>query len=312
MKTLLLSLSLIFGYSTFAQYNTCAGTNVVTETKVSTVFNKESGRSEDISEQVPVTNVDSYGNANGNQYDLAVDGAFSGQTVVVLQLYPFDFEGPRAALAEKGFSVYRFNGAPDPKDLKDALEKANQLWVISNTSLTLNEEHAKLIKAFYETGKGVYIWGDNDPCNADANFIAEYLIGAKLTGDYYADQTLGVKATTEQTTGIRKDHLISTGIVKFYEGITISHVVDPNQLTTPLMWSTDGGIVAAIVDDQQHRLIIDGGFTRLYYKWDSAGTGRYVKNAAAWLANFERFGDEILSEDYKNEREKLKTQGNGN
>jgi len=24
--------------------------------------------------------------------------------------------------------------------------------------------------------------------------------------------------------------------------------------------------------------------------WDNAGTGRYVKNAAAWLVNYERFG----------------------
>jgi hypothetical protein len=102
--------------------------------------------------------------------------------------------------------------------------------------------------------------------------------------------------------GIRRDHLISTGIENFYEGGTISHVVDPNRLTTPLMWSSDGEVVAAIIDDQQHRLIIDGGFTRLYYKWNSAGTDRYVKNAAAWLANFERFGDEVLSEELKTKK----------
>ena len=38
------------------------------------------------------------------------------------------------------------------------------------------------------------------------------------------------------------------------------------------------------------RALVDGGFTRLYHKWDSAGTDRYVVNAAAWLANIERFG----------------------
>ena len=41
------------------------------------------------------------------------------------------------------------------------------------------------------------------------------------------------------------------------------------------------------------RLIFDGGFTRLYCNWDTAGTGRYVKNAAAWLANVERFGKDV-------------------
>lgn len=52
---------------------------------------------------------DHYDNARGNQYDLAVDGAFDGQTILVLQLYHephFDFELPKTALKEKGvFSV---------------------------------------------------------------------------------------------------------------------------------------------------------------------------------------------------------------
>jgi hypothetical protein len=300
--TLLIGITL-WSFQSTAQYNSCASKSVITESRAESIFDTTTGTTEIIYREVEVAQKDSYGNVEGNQYDLAVDGAFTGQTIVVVQLYPFDFEGPRKALAEKGFSVYRFNGAPDPKDLKEALDKANQLWVISSTSLTLNEEHAKVMKDFYETGKGVYIWGDNDPCNADANFVANYLIGANLTGDYYGDKTLGLKTDSIQT-GIRKDHLISTGIQTFYEGITISHVVDPNQLTTPLMWSTDGGVVAAMVDDQQHRLIIDGGFTRLYYKWDSAGTGRYIKNAAAWLANFERFGDEVVSDEFKKEVEK--------
>jgi hypothetical protein len=43
------------------------------------------------------------------------------------------------------------------------------------------------------------------------------------------------------------------------------------------------------------RAILDGGFTCLYMRWDTAGTGRYVKNAAAWLANAERFGDAVVA-----------------
>jgi hypothetical protein len=34
---------------------------------------------------------------------------------------------------------------------------------------------------------------------------------------------------------------------------------------------------------------VDGGFTRLYNNWESAGTDRYIINAAAWLLNIERF-----------------------
>ena len=54
-------------------------------------------------------------------------------------------------------------------------------------------------------------------------------------------------------------------------------------------------MVAAYYDRDGHRAILDGGFTRLYLKWDTAGTGRYVKNAASWLVNAERFGDAVVS-----------------
>src|SRR5881398_3463761 len=45
---------------------------------------------------------DTQGNAQGNQYDLAVDGAFEGKTVLVVHLYNFDLGPVRAALKEKG------------------------------------------------------------------------------------------------------------------------------------------------------------------------------------------------------------------
>lgn len=39
--------------------------------------------------------------------------------------------------------------------------------------------------------------------------------------------------------------------------------------------------------------MIDGGFTRLAVSWDDAGTARFVKNAAAWLVNAERFKEKV-------------------
>ena len=53
--------------------------------------------------------------------------------------------------------------------------------------------------------------------------------------------------------------------------------------------------MAAFYDHDGKRAILDGGFTRLYNKWDTAGTGRYVKNAAAWLVNVERFGNKVTA-----------------
>ena len=155
-----------------------------------------------------------------------------------------------------------------------------------------------VIKNFFDGGKGVYIWGDNTPLHADANFLANELLGVTMSGTFMGDKNVGFK-NYNTNSGMKKDHLITTGLEYVYEGITISQIHDKNQQLTPLIYSTDGNVVAAIYERNGKRLIIDGGYTRLYYKWDSAGTGRYVKNAAAWLVNYERFGNDVLGENLK-------------
>jgi hypothetical protein len=299
-KSILFTLALlttsVFGH---AQYNTCAGKSEVMESRTIQVVDKRTGDTKDVVIQEKVKDVDGFGNASGNKYDLAVDGAFEGQTVVVLHFYTgenFDFELPKAALAEKGFSVYRFsNAAPNPEVLEEALSKACQLWVISTTTQLLNDDHAKVIKKFFDSGKGVYLWGDNDPYHADADFLAKKLMGVDMNGYYGGGQNVMFK-TDANKSGMKADHLITTGLEYVFEGVTISKINDPNQAMTPLIWSTDGNVVTSIYEQQGKRLIIDGGFTRLYCNWKSAGTGRYVKNAAAWLVNYERFGEAVVSE----------------
>ena len=303
-KIILIGISILFGSQLyFAQaYNNCAAKSRVTESVPVTIIDRETGESVTRYEERAVKNKDSHGNASGNQYDLAVDGAFEGQTIVVLHLYTgenFNFEKPKAALKEKGFSVYRYiNNPPSAKELKKSLDKACQLWVISNTSQKLNEAHAKVIKDFYESGKGVYIWGDNDPYHADADFLAKKLVGVTMSGTYMASKNVTFK-TYDSKSGMKRDHLITTGLEYVYEGITIAQIHDPNQQLTPLIYSTDGNVVTGIYERDGKRLIIDGGFTRLYCNWETAGTGRYVKNAAAWLVNYERFGNDVLGENIK-------------
>jgi hypothetical protein len=299
-KIILASLAFIVSATiTSAQYNTCAGKSAVIELKSVEVMDEDTGKKKIVQVEAPVENKDGFGNADGNQYDLAIDGAFEGQTIVVLHFYTgenFDFELPKAALKEKGFGVYRFaNTAPSPKDLEEALSKACQLWVISSSERHLNDEHAEIIQRFFYNGRGVYIWGDNDPYHADANFLAQKLIGVSMSGGYMGNQNVTFKSEST-TSGMQADHLITTGLEYVFEGITIAQIHDPNQAMTPLVWSTDGNVVTAIYEQQGQRLIIDGGFTRLYCNWNSAGTGRYVKNAAAWLVNYERFGDDVVSE----------------
>jgi hypothetical protein len=287
----------IISTGSFAQvYNTCAKKNVITESYEEVYFDARTQ-----SEQTRIVerevSSDSYGNADGNQYDLAVDGAFEGQTIAVLHLYTtgsFDFELPTNALKEKGFSVYRWmNKPPTPEVLKEGLDKACQLWIVSNSTQMLNADHLKVIKEFFDAGKGVYIWGDNQPFYADANYVAKELIGAEMTGNTHGSIVVGLMMNGKKV-GVMPNHLITTGLQHLYEGVTIATLAD-NEDLSPILYGSAGNLVAAVYEKDGKRLILDGGFTRLYVNWDTAGTGRYVKNAAAWLVNVEKFGEDVVT-----------------
>jgi hypothetical protein len=244
---------------------------------------------------------DRWGNAQGNQNDLAVDGAFDGQTVAVIQLYTeaaFDFQLPKAALREKGFSVYRWiNTPPNPATLEQALAHASQLWIISGSTRQLTPAHIAVIKRYFEAGHGVYIWGDNEPYYADANAVTEALFGTVMLGNLDGQQTIGLQ-TQPGGPGLLPNHLLTTGLEHIYEGHTIA-TIQPTKVLQPLIYGSAGNLVTAYYDHDGRRAIVDGGFTRLYMKWDTAGTARYVKNAAAWLINTERFGDAVVSDAVK-------------
>ncbi len=294
LSRLALAAVLLSSLASFAQYSKFAGMNAPAAASVEKVKDEKTGEVVTRTVEKPIAvQRDGYGNANGNQFDLAVDGAFDGQTVAVLQFYTgegFDFSLPKAALKQKGFSVYRWmNQAPPLKEFEAALEKSCQLWIISDATQKLSPAHIALIKKFFDEGHGVYIWGDNEPYYADANAVGLALLGVKMLGDVPGDQTVGLQKTPT-TAGVLRRHLLTTGLEYLYEGITIA-TVQPNQVLSPLLYGSANNLVAGFYDSKGKRAIFDGGFTRLFLKWDSAGTARYVKNAAAWLTNVERFKD---------------------
>jgi hypothetical protein len=294
MRQLLLLACLTLGFNSFAQYNSLAGSNAPAAQSVNESYVDKSGRAQ-VRTVVQEARRDGYGNAQGNQHDLAVDGAFDGQTIAVIQLYDFPFDAAKEAVREKGFSVYRWNGVPSVKELKEGLAKSCQLWLISDSTPQLTKEHIALIKEFFESGKGVYIWGDNQPYYADANAVGQALMGVTMQGDLMGDQVVNLsKESNGKTIGVRRGHLLTTGLEFLYEGITIA-TVQKNQVLEPLLYGSAGNLVAGFYDRGGKRAIFDGGFTRLYNKWDTAGTARYVKNAASWLVNAERFGSAVVS-----------------
>jgi hypothetical protein len=144
---------------------------------------------------IRAANKDRYGNPDGPQYDLARDGAFKGLQIAVLHLYTgegFDFRFPAAALAE--FTVHRWpNQPPSVRELTQVLDQSCQLWIISDSTQKLGAEHLSVIRTFFESGRGVYIWGDNEPYYADANYIARALFGGLLSGNVTGDAVVQVK-----------------------------------------------------------------------------------------------------------------------
>ena len=239
---------------------------------------------------------DKYGNPEGTGFDLAKDGAFKGLKIAVLQLYTgegFDFRLPADALAEKGFTVRRWTTPPpSAHELCEVLKGCCQLWIISDKTVHLGADHIGVIQEFFNSGRGVYVWGDNSPYFADANDVATSLFDARLSGNVPGDQVVHWQEAPGGS-GLVSAHPVCAGLENLYEGVTIA-TVGPNPLLEPVVYGSAGNLVVAAHDRYKRRALIDGGFTRLFHKWDTAGTGRYVRNAAAWLVNYERFGPAVM------------------
>jgi hypothetical protein len=233
---------------------------------------------------------DRHGNADGTAYDLGRDGAFAGHVVHVLHLYTgerFDFKKPTAAFERKGFWVERRTAPGDVADFRGWLADANQLWLISTSSPVLKPGHIEAILEFWRCGGALYIWGDNQPYYADANvLLAKIGRGLKLDGCLPGAKV--VKEITPDGRGFHA-HLVTTGLQRLYEGITVSSL-DEKAVKLhgfePLLYGSAGNLITAVrgPTPEAGAVMIDGGFTRLYHQWDDAGSARYVCNAACFLA----------------------------
>lgn len=237
--------------------------------------------------QIAGAAADQYGNANGSEYDLIQDGSVVEAKVVVLNLCSEEIKlkQPKAALERKGFTLIELR---DCAALPERLADAAEFWIISGRHRHLTPGALDAIVSFFHSGRGLYIWGDNDPYFADANLVLQRLFNVAMFGNSPGDRVVSM-LTPGKASGLVSGHLVTTGLVNIFEGITIAEV-PTTELLRPLVYGSNGRVVTAYFDHDGCRAIVDGGFTRLHYKWKSAGTDRYIVNAAAWLLNIERFG----------------------
>jgi len=262
---------------------------------------------------------DKYGNPLSHGvscYDLVGDREMEGLSIVVLDcneeqdIAEFGVlgVGARNALRRKGFELIIWGrGAvesdrkfpPTREELEEALGKACQLWIISGTQSRLSDELCTLAKVFFNEGHGLYIWG-GEPYNTEANAVLMALFpGVTLSGNYCGtDEVLhevetrgGPIATDASTppTGFHK-HFITTGLESMHAPVTaVAKITGQGVGFQDIMILSEGTVATTAYDEEQKRALVDGGYTRLFMNWDTAGTDRFVVNAAAWLSNIERF-----------------------
>lgn len=241
---------------------------------------------------------DQYGNPVGGGFDLAKDGAFAGFRLLIGCFYAGLLEDLRSLtlkeLQKKGWEVVVVD---DVDSFTSALrdQHIHAAWIISGHGFSGNEEgFVNEVERFHVSGRGLMIWGDNEPYFQHANKVLAKLFSFQLTGNTPGGKEL-LPGKDPTKSGCFGKHLICSGIVRLHEGITICY---PDRV--PSDWSVFGtssnGKPVLIAKEASNmkagpgRVVVDNGFTKIMKSyWTTAGTPRYVSNCCAWLALRERF-----------------------
>ncbi|MBN1934377.1 MAG: hypothetical protein JW934_06915 [Anaerolineae bacterium] len=237
---------------------------------------------------------DEFGNPVGKAFDLGSfdDDRLQGERILLFIAYTGTGESVEPqdvvnSVAERNLQmdvVFRKKGWP----FKEAdLAVYTQLWYLSDRHSYLNPQHVNLIREFNEAGNGVLLWADNEPYYADANLLARALANTSFSGNKMADKIL--TPGPRLAPGKFIEHPLTNGLNSLYEGITICTVA-PVEHVTILAQSHDGQNCMACYEKDKQRVVFDTGFTKIVDgRFNrTAGTGRYFRNIAFWLANATR------------------------
>ncbi|CAF1525643.1 unnamed protein product [Rotaria magnacalcarata] len=266
------------------------------EYSVLNFYNKDVGNS-------TITDAPSYdkhNNPTGRNYDLGKDGAFKDYSILIGRFYllsEFTDEAmqiPIDALKSKGFQVTYVKS--ENECMTELKTNHHQIvWIISAATIE-NNTFTSTLTSFHSSGGAILLFADNVPYVSHASEFLQRKFGITLTGEYFGDKTLTFKENGYLQAGFYGQHEIFTGIQNLYEGITICHPVYPTTGSKSALinvaTATDGSPNIALYDppafSTEGRLALDCGFTKLFCKWDSAGTARYIVNVSCWLLGIEK------------------------
>jgi len=249
----------------------------------------------------------------GAGFDLVANGKCKGYTILVGnfiiadQCYSSTLINGRPAWQKKGFNVVEVS---TEQEFIARLPWCDVACVysgsISNWSGCSPQQFRDALKEFHNQGKGIWVWTDNDPLFVHANEFLPQVFGVKILGNTPGGKILSLSnddSGGDPPVGTFKPHVITTGISRLYEGVTISYPAKKSREEIlkydpgcdfsyapfkVLATSTDGHPVSLYADSQFlgescGRILIDCGYTKMYCSWDDAGTARYVVNGVAWL-----------------------------
>jgi len=184
------------------------------------------------------------------------------------------------------------------------LHEHDEAWIISGPEnargavadkVNLPKFSEEILK-FHESGKGLFIWADNYPFLYEANCALEKLFAGaiKLIGNTPGGRILQPQPITATSQPPKQGHfarhLLTTGIVNLYEGITICYPDNIIPEMTIIGESTNNNPCFFCVERPgKGRIIVECGYTKILDKlWaKTAGTERYVRNCAVWLLGLE-------------------------
>ena len=238
--------------------------------------------------------LDRFGNPEGHAYDLGGgdEDRIRGESILLYlcQIPDGKFAEKEllALMAERGLrlDIQHAPGGGCPLTARQ-LSDYTQLWYVSGDKTTLSGKQVRMVTDFVRNGNGLAIWADNEPYYADANVLAQALIGTSFSGNVVGDQNM-VPGPSE-TPGRFIEHQLTLGVNNLYEGITIC-TIQPAPGVTILGKSHDGQRCLGCFERDGQRVVLDTGFTKLYSQMyhRSAGLGRYLSNIAFWLARGSR------------------------
>jgi len=253
-------------------------------------------------EEINCLNMDKFANPSGRIYDLGHEGAFGRFSVIVglfckdHMLIPKHFmTNAGKALQEKGFRV---------KVETSRVDFANDLcnhdvgWIVSDRYPSPEKELELLFgacKRFHENGGGLAFWADNTPWLQTLNEILKPLKGFEVEGKTQGSKKMEISPNfvtnkySPENTGKFAKHLLTSGIVTLFEGVTISVPTKESENVFEHIAVSSDGHPCILVQDYNilpptaGRILVDCGFTKLYVDWNTAGTERYVRNVCVWL-----------------------------